>query len=190
MKTVLLVPGNKDTLKNRPYPRLIAAIEKAGYRVKFISIKWKHSTINEWLGQLENEYLKLDPQNTVLAGFSFGSMTAFVEASRRPPSELWLFSLSPYFAEDLRILNPRWIKGIGKRRVEAFNGLQFNQLVKNIRSKTLIFAGEEEMQRYPELNYRFEDAHSKIKNSKFIAAEGVGHEVTHPNYIKAIVKNI
>jgi hypothetical protein len=46
------------------------------------------------------------------------------------------------------------------------------------------------MERYPDLSYRFEDAHSKIAGSKFIVAEGAGHDVTHPNYIKAIVDNI
>jgi pimeloyl-ACP methyl ester carboxylesterase len=128
MKTVLLIPGNKHTLENRPYSKLIIAIEIAGYKVRFMPIQWKHTTINEWLVQLENEYLKLD--------------------------------------------------------------LPFNELVKNISSKTLIFAGDEEMKRYPMLSYRFEDAHSKIKNSKFIVADNAGHDVTNLNYIKAISANI
>jgi predicted alpha/beta hydrolase family esterase len=191
MKTVLLIPGNKHKLNSPlPYPSLIKAIEKAGYKVKFIPIKWKHTTIKDWLMQLENEYLKLDPADTILAGFSFGSMIALAEAARRPPAELWLFSLSPYFAEDLPLLKDRWKEGIGKKRVKAFSELTFNELVKNISSKTLIFAGGEEMKRYPMLSYRFEDAYTKIVGSKFIVAEGAGHEVTHPNYIKAIVDNI
>jgi pimeloyl-ACP methyl ester carboxylesterase len=190
MKTVLLIPGNKHTLENRPYSKLIIAIEIAGYKVRFMPIQWKHTTINEWLVQLENEYLKLDPANTILAGFSFGSMIAFAEAARRAPAELWLFSLSPYFAEDLPLLKDRWKEGIGKKRVKAFSELAFNELVKNISSKTLIFAGDEEMKRYPMLSYRFEDAHSKIKNSKFIVADNAGHDVTNLNYIKAISANI
>jgi esterase/lipase len=190
MKTVLLVPGNRETLENRPYPNLIKAIKKTGYKVKFIPINWKYTTINDWIAQLEKEYLKLDPKNTVLAGFSFGSITVFLEATKRPPAELWLFSLSPYFAEDLPMLKNRWKKGIGIKRVKAFEQIKFNKFVKNISSKTLIFAGELEMKRNPQLNYRFEDAHSKIKNSKFIVAENVDHDVTHPNYIKAIVENI
>jgi pimeloyl-ACP methyl ester carboxylesterase len=169
---------------------LIKAIEKAGYQVKFIPINWTRTTIKEWTAQLEEEYLKHDPKNTVLAGFSFGSMTVFLEAAKRPPSELWLFSLSPYFAEDLPLLKARWKKGIGKRRLNAFESLKFNELVKNISCKTLIFAGDEEIKRYPDLAYRFEDAHTKIPGSKLIVAEGAGHEVTHPNYIKAITENI
>jgi pimeloyl-ACP methyl ester carboxylesterase len=94
------------------------------------------------------------------------------------------------FSEDLPLLKDRWKEGIGKKRVKAFSELPFNELVKNITSKTLIFAGDEEMERYPDLSYRFEDAHSKIAGSKFIVAEGAGHDVTHPNYIKAIVDNI
>jgi pimeloyl-ACP methyl ester carboxylesterase len=190
MKTVLLLPGNTETLETRPYHKTIEAIEKAGYNVQFIPIKWKRTTIIDWVAQLEEEYLKHDPKNTILAGFSFGSMTAFVEAANRPPAELWLFSLSPYFAEDLPMLKDRWKDGIGKKRVKAFSELSFNELVKSISSKTLIFAGGEEMKRYPMLSYRFEDAHTKIKNSKFIIAKGAGHDVTHPSYIKVVINNI
>jgi pimeloyl-ACP methyl ester carboxylesterase len=190
MKTVLLVPGNKQGMDTHPYHELIGAIEKAGYKVKFIPIKWRYTTVNDWVAQLEAEYNKLNPKTTILAGFSFGSMVVFIEAAKRPPAELWLFSLSPYFAEDLPLLKNKWKDGIGKKRIKYFTGLSFNELVINISSKTLIFAGDEEMERYPELSYRYEDANSKIPGSKFIVAEGAGHDVTHPNYINAILKNI
>jgi hypothetical protein len=190
MKTVLLLPGNHETLENTPYTNLIKAIEKAGYQTKFISIKWMRTTIKDWVAQLEEEYLKHDPKYTILAGFSFGSMIVFLEAAKRHPSELWLFSLSPYFAEDLPLLKDRWKQGIGKKRLNAFEALKFNELVKNISCKTLLFAGDEEIKRYPELAYRFEDAHSKIPGSKLIIAEGVGHDVSHPNYVKTIIENI
>jgi pimeloyl-ACP methyl ester carboxylesterase len=190
MKIVLLVPGNKETIDNMPYPRLIKAIEKAGYRVKFIPINWKYTTIHDWVAQLEKEYNKLDPKNTILAGFSFGSMTVFLEATKQPPAELWLFSLSPYFAEDLPKLKDKWKEGIGKKRIKIFSEMSFNELVKSISSKTLLFAGDEEMKRYPDLAYRFKEAHTKIPSSKLIIAKDVGHEVTHPNYIKTIVDNI
>jgi predicted alpha/beta hydrolase family esterase len=190
MKTVLLCPGHTENLESRDYPGLIKAIEKCGYKVKFIPIKWKHTTINDWVAQLHEEYLKHDPKDVILAGFSFGSMTAFVEAARRQPAELWLFSLSPYFAEDLPMLKDRWKNDIGKKRVEAFSKLSFNELIKDISCKTLLFAGSKELKKYPDLAYRFEDAHTKIKNSKFIVAEGAGHDVAHPNYIKAIIEII
>jgi dienelactone hydrolase len=190
MKTVLLLPGNKQSIETHPYNKTVEAIKKAGYKVKFITIQWKYTTINDWVAQLHEEYKKYDPKNTILAGFSFGSMTVFLEATRRPPAELWLFSLSPYFAEDLPNLKDKWKEGIGKKRVKVFSELRFNDLVKKISSKTLIFAGDQEIKRYLQLSYRFEDAHAKIKNSKFIVAKGVGHDVTNPNYIDAIVKNI
>jgi pimeloyl-ACP methyl ester carboxylesterase len=184
------LPGNTETLKTRPYNKLMAAIGKAGYKVKFLPVQWKYTTINDWVAQLDEEYKKHDPKNIILAGFSFGSMIAFVEAAKYPPAELWLFSLSPYFAEDLPMLKDKWKNDVGKRRIKAFSGLKFNELVKNISSKTLIFVGDKELERYPQLSYRFEDAHSKIKNSKMIVAEDVGHDVTHPNYIKAIADKI
>jgi hypothetical protein len=190
MKTVLLVPGNKQGMDTHPYDKLIEAIEDVGYKVIFIPVRWKHTTQKDWLAQLEQEYYKLDPENTVLAGFSFGSITVFKEAAKRPPSELWLFSLSPYFAEDLPLLKDKWKEGIGIKRLNYFTSLRFNDLVKNISSKTLLFAGDKEMEKYPDLAYRFEDAHTKIAGSKFIVAQDVGHDVTNPNYIKAIIENI
>jgi hypothetical protein len=190
VKTVLLVPGNKQGMHTHPYQNTVEAIEKAGYKVKFIPVNWKYTTINDWVAQLEEEYLKLDPKNTILAGFSFGSMTVFMEASKRPPAELWLFSLSPYFAEDLPLLKNTWKDGIGKKRIKVFSDMRFNELVTKISSKTLIFVGDKELERYPDLAYRSEDAHTKIRNSKYIVAEDVGHEVTHPNYMKAIAENI
>lgn len=190
MKTVLLVPGNKQGLDTQPYDKLAEAIERVGYKVKFIPIQWKRTTLNDWLEQLEEEYNELDSSNTILAGFSFGSMIVFTEAAKRPPAELWLFSLSPYFAEDLSLLKDRWKEEIGEQRIKVFEYLKFNELVKNISSKTLLFIGSKEIKRYPDLNYRIEDAHSKIPGSKLIVAVGAGHEVTSQEYIKAIVDAI
>jgi predicted alpha/beta hydrolase family esterase len=190
MKTVLLCPGFTEDIKTRDYSKLVRAIKDSGYEVKFIPIEWKRTTITDWVVQLEEEYKKYDPKNTVLAGFSYGSMTAFVAAAHRPPAELWLFSLSPYFAEDLPNLNPAWVKNIGKKRRETFSALIFADLVKKIPGKTLIFAGQIELDKYSQLAYRFHEAHQFMKGSKFIVAQDVGHDVTNPNYIKAIIGNI
>ena len=102
MKTVLFVPGYPENLESRDYVSTISSIETAGYVVKFVPIEWARTTIDDWVAELEAEYSKHDPRDTVLAGFSFGAMTAFVAASKRNPSELWLFSLSGYFDEDIK----------------------------------------------------------------------------------------
>jgi hypothetical protein len=48
MKTVLLVPGNKQGMDTHPYDKLVAAIEGVGYKVKFIQINWKYTTPSDW----------------------------------------------------------------------------------------------------------------------------------------------
>jgi pimeloyl-ACP methyl ester carboxylesterase len=125
-----------------------------------------------------------------LAGFSFGAMTAFGIATEQNPHELWLFSLSPYFAEDMPNIKKPWLKIIGKHRAEAFRRLSFNQHAKAIRCKTLVFVGELELKKYPLRSNRCQTAHKALPSSKLIIVPDCGHDVANSNYIKAIEKNI
>lgn len=117
MKTVLFVPGYQEDLTSRDYNATIKAIEKRGYKVEFVPIQWTRTTITNWVKELDKAYSNHDQSQTILAGFSYGAMTAFVSATKRNPSELWLFSLSPYFAEDLISKNMKqaWLNNIGQR---------------------------------------------------------------------------
>lgn len=191
MKTVLLVPGFRDSLKTHDYEKTIKAIEDKGYKVIFVTIKWERTTVNDWLQELLCEYKKRDPANTILAGFSFGAVTAFLAATNQNPAELWLFSLSPGpFSEDT---SKSWQRDIGKNRIKAFKQLtinNFDNLAKKINCKTLIFIGEKEAKYYPELEKRAEIAVEKIKSIKLIRVPGCDHDVTDDKYIAAIEKNI
>src|ERR1700745_701040 len=102
MKTVLFVPGYQEDIKSRDYTSTVRTIEKQGYKVKFVPINWVRTTIDNWVDELEAVYSKHDPADTILAGFSFGAITAFVAAVKQNPFELWLFSLSGYFDEDVK----------------------------------------------------------------------------------------
>jgi len=190
MKTVLFVPGFMEDLTSRNYQKTIKAIEEKGYKVKFIPIKWLRTTINDWVNELEKEYLKYDPKNVILAGFSYGSMTAFISATKKNPSELWLFSLSPYFSDDMSKMKKLWLKYIGKHRDVAFSKLDFNQLAPKIKCKTLIFIGEAEMKKYPIMKNRTKIAHQKIKNNKVIIVPNCKHDVADDRYITSIKENI
>lgn len=188
MKTVLFVPGFKEDLNFRDYRSTIKAIEKAGYKVKFIPIQWDRTTIDNWLVELELEYSKHDPKETILAGFSFGAMTAFVAATKQNPSELWLFSLSPYFHEDIhsKDMKKSWLNHIGHRRVTNFDMFDFQSLARTIQCKTLIFAGQIEMDKWPIMKDRATNAQKLIQGSKLIIVDNVGHNVSHKLYIDAI----
>ena len=188
MKTVLFVPGFREGMKSRDYASTIHAIEAQGYKVKFIPINWLRTTIDDWVQELETAYSKYDPQDTILAGFSYGAMTCFIAATGRNPSELWLFSLSPYFAEDIKSKNMKqsWLKNIGHRRVTAFRNLKFKDLAKSIKCKTLLFVGEIEADKWQILKKRTLTAHDLLENSVQMIVPSVGHDVTDPNYIAAI----
>ena len=73
--------------------------------VLFVPIQWKRTTIIDWEAELNTARKQYRPEDTILAGFSFGSMTALAATSHRNPSELWLFSLSPYFSDNLASKN-------------------------------------------------------------------------------------
>lgn len=192
MKTVLFVPGFKEGMKSRDYKSTIKAIESSGYKVRFVPIKWDRTTIEDWLNELEAEYSKHDPKETILAGFSFGAMTALVAATKQNPSELWLFSLSPYFHEDIHSSHMRksWLQHIGHRRVSAFNKLNFKDLAKTILCKTFIFAGQAELNKWPDMKHRTTSAERLIQESKLPVIDGVGHDVSDERYFDAIKQAI
>ncbi|MCU0667485.1 MAG: alpha/beta hydrolase [Patescibacteria group bacterium] len=192
MKTVLFVPSYMEDINSRDYKTLIKNLGGNGYKIIFVSINWKYKTIDDWIKNLDDEYNKHETANTILAGFSYGAMTAFMAATKRNPAELWLFSLSPYFKEDIESpkMRPAWLRLIGKKRVKAFSELVFNDLSNKIKCRTLIFAGQKEMDKYPGLNFRAKDAHKKIKESELFIAEYAGHDVAHPNYISTIIKAV
>jgi len=192
VKTVLFVPGYQEDLSSRDYAATILAIKKRGYKVKFVPIRWPYTTIEQWVDELDKTYNEYESSNTILAGFSYGAMTAFMSATKRNPSELWLFSLSPYFSDDLKSINMKqtWLKGIGQRRVTTFSKLDFKQLAKSVHCKVLLFAGQLEIDTWPVIGERTADAHQRLKNSRLIKIKDAGHDVANKQYIAAIEKTI
>lgn len=188
MKTVLVVPGYQEDFTFRDYKSVLTAIESKGYKAKFVPITWKRKTIADWVTELEKEYAKYEPKDVVLAGFSYGAMTAFVAAAKQNPAELWLFSLSPYFTEDLESKNMKqtWLNGIGHRRVSAFAALNFKELAKQVQCKALLFIGQLEMDKYKVMGERSDAAAKILSNNERIVISGVGHDVSHKEYVEAI----
>ncbi len=191
MKKVLFVPGFKESGTSRNYQAALKKIENKGYTAKIIQIDWgRTQNVNDWVKTLEKEYSQHPAAETILAGFSFGAVTAFIAATHRNPSELWLFSLSGAFAEDWSKMEISNIKAVGKRRIKAFTNYPFHKLAKDIRCKTLLFAGDKELKAYQSLRKRVEDAHLVIKTSELIVVPNCGHDVTNPSYITAVLSKI
>jgi predicted alpha/beta hydrolase family esterase len=183
MKTVLFCPGFGDSIDSIDYRSVMEAIESKGYKIVFIPLRWKRTTIADWVKQLEQEYQKYDAQEVVLAGFSYGAVTCFVAATRRNPAALWLFSLSPYFAEDIPHVPKSWANQVGKRRMSEFKQLHFKELAKDIQCTITLAIGDLE---HTLVKNRVNDAHTTIKSSVLVVAPDTLHNVADKNYIEVI----
>ncbi len=116
-----LIPGNGEDLKSRDYQAVLNMYKELGYEPKFVTIDWKYKTIDDWVGQVKAEIPEKDLKESILSGFSWGSMIALtIAANYTNPKKLLLYSLSPYFAEDLPHVKGTWLKWAGKRRVATF----------------------------------------------------------------------
>ena len=122
-----LIPGNKEDLKSRNYQAVLNMYKELGYEPKFVPIDWKYKTIDDWIKQVRSKIPKKDLADSLLSGFSFGSMIALTVASQVNPKRLLLFSLSPYFKEDFP-LPKSYVNWAGKRRIENFKKVSFNKL--------------------------------------------------------------
>lgn len=186
-KNVLLISAVNSSFTTDDYGGLIGVIQRRAYDVTPVPIKWKNTVPADWVRQLQQEYGKYDPANTVLAGYSFGAMIAFMAAAERNPSALWLFSLSSYFAEDLPSLSTRQLEFIGPAWHAGFANIQFAALSRRVTCPTILFIGTEESEG---IHHRATDAHRQLANARIVEVPGVGHNAMHTSYLAAIERTI
>jgi esterase/lipase len=177
------IPGAFEDLNSSNYKAVLDVYKDVGYDPKFVKIDWAYRTMDDYVEQARGEISKGDLPNSLLSGFSFGSIIALSIAAAVNPKRLLLFSLSPYFKEDFPITKS-WEVWAGKKRVENLRKLSFNELAPKIQCPTILFAGTKEVRRYGDKRER--EAHKRIAGSKYIIIPGVGHDVTHPKYVEAV----
>jgi pimeloyl-ACP methyl ester carboxylesterase len=160
-------------------------MEQMGYHYTFIPTQWENTTIIDWQQQAERVYDRCQPDQTILAGFSFSGMTALAMAAKRPPAKLWLFSPSPYFAEDIPTLPANFIEFAGKYppRLDAFRQTHFNELAPRIACPTLLVRGGDEGE---QMAHRLNEAERLIPDTYTYIANGVTHNLLHPIYLATI----
>ncbi len=186
-----LIPGAFEDLKDRGYQAVLDIYKECGYQAEFIRIDWKYKTIDDWVEQVKTKIPKEDLRNSLLSGFSWGSMIALaISAEHTNPKKLLLFSLSPYFAEDLPNVKKPWFKWAGKYRVAAFKNFSMNKLAAKIDCPTTIFIGSKEVSKYSDMRRRTREAHKRIKGSRVIEIKDVAHDVGNPKYVQAVEKSL
>ncbi len=195
LKTVLLAPGFEGE-RCLEYDLVLSDIEACGYRAEFAPIMWyqrpvrrrtQYTTLDDWVADLSHMYEPYDPAETVLAGYSYGAFAALFTAARRPPSELWLFTLSAYLPEDLPYLPSEWLDERGPAMIESFQKADWTGALSAITCKTLLTVGGLE----PSLwQRRAQAAHAAIPSSRLRILPGAGHDLGSLPYRIGLVRAI
>lgn len=186
-----LIPGAFEDLKSRDYQAVLDVYKAQGYQPEFIPINWKYKTIDDWIGQVKAAIPKNELKNSILSGFSWGAMIALVIAAEYiNPERLFLFSLSPYFAEDIPTVKKPWFKWSGKKRVASFKNLYMNELAVKVRCPTTIFIGSREVSKYGDMKRRTREAYKRILGSNLVIVKDAKHDIGEPKYVAAIQKEL
>lgn len=189
-KTILFAPGFPESRKDRDYDGLLNKLQEIGYETRFIDIDWRDTTQEEWADQLMKVYNEYEPENVILAGFSFGAMVALMVAARKSPYQLWLFSLSPLTSDHQDYWTPEDWMVIGECRREISQKSSLNDLLEKVKSPVIAFIGDEEPKRFPNIEKVFEQVVSASPRNSGHKISGVGHTVDHPKYVSEILERV
>lgn len=184
-KVVLFVPGFPENRSDRDYDSLLNELQELGYKTEFIDIDWQDTTQGDWARQIMKVYEKYDPEDVILAGFSFGAVTALLTAAERAPSELWLFSLSPLFAE----WADEWTDDKYQHLLAECRQTSLSDVVTNVQCPIKLFAGELELKKWYSSKEAF-DQLSHLSHCQGFVVPNTGHAVEEFRYVEMIVKNV
>lgn len=137
-KTIFIIPGFKHKPSQKAYKAIAKMLKKEGYYPIPISIPWRKTTISQNTEYFLKEYNKIQRKKKYILGFSLGAMIAFVASTKIKTSGLILCSLSPFFEEDLKKVQIRYLSKIKKEYYQDFSGLQCKALAKQIKSKKIL----------------------------------------------------
>ncbi len=180
-----MIPGFGESISQKRYSPIVKSFKSNEFNVVPVSIDWKYRTMSDYVDQFLDKVKEI--RQFYLFGFSFGAMVSVISSSRIQPRAQILCSLSPYFKEDFKYIPESWHRFIGKKRVEDFRALSFNNLASKVKCKTFILAGTLEAK---EVGRRVEEAHKRIANSELILVDGAKHDVAQKEYAESLDKLI
>lgn len=155
-----------------------------------MDIDWSNTTPKQWVWQAEQMYNHYDQKDVILAGFSFGAVSAFMLAAKRVPGELWLFSLSPLFAEDAALWTEEDYVEVGDLILSEAKTTSFRELARSVTCPVKLFAGSDELREWSDMKHRFDDASRTLADCEAVIIEGVGHEIENVKYVEAVKSTI
>ena len=185
-----IIPGFTHEITNPQYTWLKRHLTSLGYSVKIVPIRWKRHVMSDHLQEFLAFFDTHKTEENHVLGFSFGAMIAFLSAPQTQPKHLYLCSLSPYFAEDLKFLKPSWQAYIGTRRMIDFKRYRSLSTAKLISSDTSVFCGEQEGEKYPQLLKRCHQVATTLLHGLYTLVERAPHQLDFPTYKQTLKQAI
>jgi pimeloyl-ACP methyl ester carboxylesterase len=188
-RIVYIIPGfGESHARQKSYRKVAALFAKAGFTVVHVNIDWHHQTPREF-GDYQKQFLsqfkKKRGAKTYVLGFSYGATIAFLTANKTKPAALVLCSLSPYFTEDQKNIEPEWLVFWKKRF--AHSDYSFAKLAPTRHSSVRLVVGDSE---HHSTITRARDAKRRLPNATLTIAKGAKHDIGQKEYLATLEKVI
>jgi len=188
-KIAYIIPGFGESYKlKKGYNRIADFFIEYGIKPIHVQINWhdkKPYQFARYIKQFLSQYKKSKNTKVYILGFSYGATVAFLSESKTHSTALILCSLSPYFKEDLKRLNPKWIKSFRKDFINS--EYSFNKVAKKIKTRTYFVFGSKED---TSVSRRARAAKRLIKRSSLSIARGAKHNISQKEYLVQVKKII
>jgi hypothetical protein len=170
---------------------MIDGLVSKGFRVVPVPILWNHQTIDSYMKKFIQFYSKNKGEYNIVLGQSYAGMVALLSAQKLQPDELYLCSMSAFFAEDKDLTKRAYrIEKLGSQREKSHRSL-FRQpaldYVNTSGTQVTLLHGEKEVTSFPYLVSQTKKIHSELKNSQLVVIPNCDHGMRHPNYKQGIV---
>ena len=189
-KTFFIVPGFRQQSTDREYQWLRTLLKASGFSVIPVPIVWERRTMDDYCADFESTYKKYKTQENYILGFSYGAVIAFLTAQTLGPKKIFLCSLSPDFKEDVSAMSSAMQKYIGKSRVAHSRRTSAKAVAKELTVPSVVFCGEVEGKKYPQLMTRCRETVQIAARSKLVMVERAPHRIDFPAYQTAITEEI
>ncbi|OGM20342.1 hypothetical protein A2714_04835 [Candidatus Woesebacteria bacterium RIFCSPHIGHO2_01_FULL_38_9] len=180
-KIAYIIPSFKSSPKEKAYLNIGRFFREANIEPIYVDVKWDNSTISQNTENFISLANSKQSEYTCVLGFSFGTLIAFIAASKIKMDLLILCSLSPYFSEDLPYLKKSWKENVGKNRVKDLEAINSKNAAQKISTKTYVLYGTKEG---PQIEKRAKDVFKNLKGDKhLIFLEEVNHDISNGRYL-------
>ena len=185
MVTLYIIPGYGEKTSDQGYLELVQAGKQKGYRVVEVNPTWERNTIDKWLNEFNSVVEENEHSESVVVGFSFGAYICALSSANHHFKKIIFCSLSPYFKDDIGKLPAKATTLFGKRRINAFSKYEFPA---SINIPAIFMVGSADI---PLVIERVKKSYNKWSGEKKLnVVKDAPHDISHPEYIKALIERI